>query len=386
MTTSHALFKGFDDFIELFRAGRQTDSAGVAREFTTADLDQIVANHDPAHPAPLVVGHPKTDDPAYGWSAQIKRVGDVLLGKFSQVEPQFEQLVREGRYRNRSVKLVKTGKGWRLGHIGFLGAVPPAVPGLKPVYAAAEDGEICEFTYRDAYKSRWLARSMRRQREFFVEQFGAEKADRVIPEDQIAALEGMAVDEEIEAARDAQPAPAFNAPSSKTPEVTVETKFTQADIDQAIAKTKQESEAQLQTISQRNQQLEYAQRLGQHQSYVQSLIKDDCKVTPAQAAGMAEFLAAIDDATEIEFTAGEGEPKKLGRAAWFKAFLGALPKQLALKTESANTDPAPAEGASFNAPAGYAVHPDKAALDAKARAHMAQHKTDYLTAVRAVGG
>ena len=41
-------FKGFDDWIEIFKAGTHTDSAGRTWTFGTADLDRIVAGYDPA--------------------------------------------------------------------------------------------------------------------------------------------------------------------------------------------------------------------------------------------------------------------------------------------------------------------------------------------------
>ena len=71
-------FKGFDDWVEVFRTGTHTDSKGVTHTFGTEHLDQMVLNTAP-DTAPMVVGHPKMDAPAYGWAQQFKRSGDVLL-------------------------------------------------------------------------------------------------------------------------------------------------------------------------------------------------------------------------------------------------------------------------------------------------------------------
>ena len=56
------------DGIEIFRAGRHLDDAGVAHHFSEADLDGMAASYSPAlREAPLTVGHPKDNLPAYGW-------------------------------------------------------------------------------------------------------------------------------------------------------------------------------------------------------------------------------------------------------------------------------------------------------------------------------
>jgi hypothetical protein len=72
-------------WIEIFRAGRQTDSTGNTREWTEADLDTIVERYDPArHEAPVVVGHPTDNAPAFGWVEALKREGKTLLAKFRE--------------------------------------------------------------------------------------------------------------------------------------------------------------------------------------------------------------------------------------------------------------------------------------------------------------
>lgn len=118
----------FDDWIEIFKIGDHTDSSGNRQFWDQSDLDTIVDNYNPqVREAPLVIGHPKTDDPAYGWVEKLKRVGPVLLAKFKQVEPGFAEKVKNGRYKKRSISLLP---GNTLRHVGFLGAATPAVEGL----------------------------------------------------------------------------------------------------------------------------------------------------------------------------------------------------------------------------------------------------------------
>ncbi|HLJ89564.1 MAG TPA: hypothetical protein VKZ53_22330 [Candidatus Angelobacter sp.] len=87
-------------WIELFRAGDYGDKGS----YTTSDIDKMIALYDPGkHEAPVVVGHPKDDAPAYGWVEKLRRVGDVLQGKLKQVPSAFEELVRAGSFKKRSI-------------------------------------------------------------------------------------------------------------------------------------------------------------------------------------------------------------------------------------------------------------------------------------------
>ncbi len=98
-----------------------------------------MASYNPEHhEAPVVVGHPKSNGPAYGWVEKLKRVGGVLMAKLKQVEPAFAEIVEAGRYKKRSASFYADGS---LRHVGFLGAQPPAVKGLKDF--AFDEGEDC---------------------------------------------------------------------------------------------------------------------------------------------------------------------------------------------------------------------------------------------------
>jgi hypothetical protein len=130
-------------WIEVFRGGRQTDSAGTERSWTEADLDHAVQNFNPAkHEPPVVIGHPKENLPAYGWVDGLKRQGLTLLARFKQVAPEFSQMVQEGRFKKRSVSFYPDGT---LRHVGFLGAMPPAVKGLKDIAFGEEEIAVYEY-------------------------------------------------------------------------------------------------------------------------------------------------------------------------------------------------------------------------------------------------
>lgn len=120
-------------WIEIFTAGTHEDSRGRRKKYTMADLDRIVAKFKKnSLDVPAVVGHPKTSDPAYGWVSALKRVGSRLYAKFVQVDKAFWAAVKAGRFKKRSVALSSDGA---LVHVGWLGAVPPAVEGMKDAFS-----------------------------------------------------------------------------------------------------------------------------------------------------------------------------------------------------------------------------------------------------------
>lgn len=135
-------------WFEIFRSGIHTDSAGVSHTYSDADLDTIAANYNPQHSeAPLVIGHPKTNEPAYGWVGELKRFGTSLFAKAKSIVPEFEQAIKDGLFTKRSIALNPDNT---LRHVGFLGAVPPAVKGMQDLAFADADQsdtfEISEFS------------------------------------------------------------------------------------------------------------------------------------------------------------------------------------------------------------------------------------------------
>jgi hypothetical protein len=317
----------------------------------------MAANVD-ATGVPAVLGHPKGNDPAYAWAREVKRQGDSLLAKFADVNPEFSAGVESGAYRNRSISVVPLpGKGWTLRHVGWLGAAPPAISGLKPVEFTA-DGDAFEFSAEELWPQAWalgdIASAFRRLREWLIGKDGQDVADRVMPDytitsltEQAAALRQAAVADQAEDAAEgeAAPNPLFTQAGASS------MSFTQADLDraasEAAAKAKAEAEAaaaaQFAATTQELQRLQSERANERIGAAVHRLVGAGI-VTPAEQAGLAEFMSAIDGVQAFEFSATGGAKESKSPAAWFADFMAArqpivqLGKRLDVGAESDPVD------------------------------------------------
>lgn len=144
--------------IEIFKPGSHTSNSGASISFSASDLQQIAATYDPgAYDAPVVVGHPKDNAPAYGWVKGLRFDGQALKAELDHVDPAFAELVKAKRYAKVSASFYgptsphnpKPGS-YYLRHVGFLGAHPPALKGLKTVEFSEETEGVLDFCEGDA--------------------------------------------------------------------------------------------------------------------------------------------------------------------------------------------------------------------------------------------
>ena len=128
---------GLTDWFDVFRCGTHLDHSGKWRTFTEADIDRAIANYQ-SNSAPVVVGHPNLNTPAFGWIQQFRRQGPIVQARCSRVADEFADLVKRGLYKNRSISFNSDGT---FRHVGFLGAAAPAVKGLEDIQFA-DKGEF----------------------------------------------------------------------------------------------------------------------------------------------------------------------------------------------------------------------------------------------------
>lgn len=381
---------GLADWVPIFRAGKQTDSRGRTQEWTEADLDQVVANHSAEHPAPHVITHKELYSPfAYAQVEALKRDGDTLYAKSKNIEPQFEQLLKDGRLYERSVRLVKSEQGWRLGHIAWLGAEPPAIEGLAPVQFSAAAADEYDFSI-DSRSVSMLARMVRNLREFLIAKFDQETADRYVPEWDAEALAEEAArlraEQDLELSGHLSPsfAAAGGTPENPTGGTTVS--FTQADIDAAKAAARQEAQAEFAAQQQTLQEQLDAERKAKRQAEFMAFHDEMVAAghAPAHLVGMTDFMHSLADAdeAEFEFSAADGTKQKKNRVEWFREFAKSRAPAVTTGEHPADETGAAVE---FAAPQGHGVDADLLALHRKAVEYQAAHPgTDYRAAVDAV--
>ncbi|MBW7567077.1 peptidase [Chromobacterium subtsugae] len=355
--------------LHIFKSGRQTAMSGDVLDFSESDLAACARAYDPAlHEAPIVIGHPKHDAPAYGWVKSLAASGIDLLADPHQVDPAFAELVATGRHKKISASFYRPDSPnnpvpgvYYLRHVGFLGAQPPAVKGLRPVEFGEADDDVVEFgDWGDVQNaSLW-----RRMREWLISQFDLDTADKVIPDYAVANLE--------DDARQDDSSSSFADPSQpkETPEVTPEQ---QAALEAENARLKQ----QLATAAAEKKATAAAARHGEHLAYAEQLIGEG-KLAPKHKDAVVAFLDFADGETSVEF--GEGDAKQ-ALASAFKGFLGDMPKVIDFG-ESATKDKANQWEQDGSLEFGERADPERLQLHNRATALAAEKGVPYEQAVR----
>ncbi|MCQ9145858.1 hypothetical protein KWJ32_14215 [Brucella sp. BTU2] len=365
--------------IEVFRPGTFTPMEGAAITYTAADLKAIADCYDPeTAPAPCVVGHPSTDAPAYAWAKGFEYDASTerLYATVGEIEPAFSEAVKSGRYKKVSLSFFRPDHAanpvpgtWYPKHIGFLGGAAPAVSGLKNVQFSAADAAVtvsAEFGERGFEDTASIFRMMR---DFLIEKFGLEDADKALPAYRIEWLS----ETEIE-----KPSvrPSFSAqPENPKKEPAPVTQPSQQP-DPAFAAREADIAAREERIKKREQEALHADNV----SFAESLVKDG-KLLAASKDKVVSLLDALPADTAVSFAEGEAAVP-VSKA--LRDILAAQPKVVSFGSLDLPEAPGAGGAASFAAD-GKAVDPSDMQLHAKAIAYQkANPGTAYLDAVSAV--
>ncbi|MCK5615276.1 hypothetical protein KAR91_76135 [Candidatus Pacearchaeota archaeon] len=123
--------------------------------------DELVETYEPyKHEAPNVIGHPETNKPAYGWVKKIYRKGKNLWMKAS-ILPGLADMIRKGMYKKRSIAWYPPnhpanptpGKNYLM-HVGWLGAVPPAIKGMPDAQLSENIDDVVVVEYLEEKKEK----------------------------------------------------------------------------------------------------------------------------------------------------------------------------------------------------------------------------------------
>lgn len=313
---------------EIFRAGKHTAMSGVTLDFAEDKLRAAVDAYDPAlHEAPIVVGHPKDNGPAYGWIKSLhfnEQTGAVEVDP-DQVDPEFSEMVQAGRFKKRSASWYlpdspsnpKPGTLY-LRHVGFLGAQPPAIKGLKEVSFSEAEG-IVEFS---DYSTRWafgnIAEMLRGLREWMIGKGSQDEADKALP--------NYLIDAVAMASRDPEPQPAAPAFSEEDPmtiaELQAQVAALTAERDALKANAKPadfaEREASLAAREAAVAEAEKKAARATIEARVDAAIKAG-RLLPAQRKHAVEFAAMLADGEAVvEFGEGDKAVKVGQREAYLR--------------------------------------------------------------------
>jgi hypothetical protein len=320
--------------IIICRPGTFTSNEGVEVTFTEADLASIAAAYDPAgDPAPLVIGHPTLDAPAYGWAERLEVLEDGTLGAYldpNLTVPAFAEEVKAGRYRKVSPRFYlpdsagnpKPGSLY-LKHIGVLGAAAPAIKGLGTI-------------------------------EFAEDQPGT-----------VITLETDNQEKNMSS-------------SDKGGQGTVDFAEREAELARREAAL-QEQEGELQKLRQSASQALHASNV----SFAEQLVAGG-RLAPAGKPLLVGLLDQLEATKTVSF--GEADGELTPAEALKKLLSGAVPLVSFGERAGADDDKG-ADGVSFAAPDGFTV--DRKALELHAKAVELQRgnsNLSYLDAVRQAGG
>ena len=370
--------------------------------FTQDHLHQIANSYDPkVHEAPVIVGHAYATSPAYGWVDSLKVIGDRLVARIKDLEPQFAELVKARRYSKISSGLYPPESpsnpypgNFSLREVSFLGAKPPAIKGLKPVEFAEEEGvlhfdEQLNFMHgvSEAERSyRFIATVFQRLRDHLIDKEGLDAADKVLPADIVQMISESANMPDVrfemldrlmmrvsELEQQISQQPIYTEKHmTEEKELEFAEKQRQIEIQQA------ELAKQAQILAKRQAELDRKEDL----DFCEGLIKEG-KVLPKERTNlMAIFSSLRKSDSTVNF--GEGD---LSAVEAVKNFVKEHPPVIAFGEFSAPEKALPRSNSNFDVPDGYDVDPDQLELHQKAEAYMEAHPgTDFLKAIQKIGG
>ncbi|MEC5319031.1 hypothetical protein VSX61_08785 [Brenneria populi subsp. brevivirga] len=295
--------------LPVFRPGTHTAMDGRTVTLTLDDCLDLASSYDPAlAEAPFVIGHPSLTAPAYGWAKRFEVRDGLVYAEPRQVVPAFAEAFNAGQYKKRSLSIYlpnspgnpKPGHHYAR-HIGFLGAVPPAVKGLPDVQFSEASGENAPLEFAIPWETELLTDMFRSLRDYLVEKEGAERADQILPQWRLKSIEEAA-------ARTSEPQISQLAYAEET-DVSKENPNPNPAADFAAREASLvEREARIQAQEQAQQEAAAKQRRADIVSFADGLAKDG-RILPRQKNSVVEVLVNLS-AEPISFADGNATVSK----------------------------------------------------------------------------
>ena len=398
--------------VEVLKVGTFRDMHGRDITVTRDDLTELATSYDTArYRAPVVIGHPKVEDNAWGVIERFEVDGDSLYAIEGQVDAQFSAFRDAGHYAERSLSYFlpdspnnPTPGKKHAKHLGFLGGAAPAVPGLERLQGRQRVAALSAFDPEDTLVVSLSMRNDRRWgfstaasmfsglRDWVVETFGLDKADQVIPRWQIDSLREAAAPDPAETDSPAyfsQPAPAA-APAPAPQGQTMSNQQNQPNtVDLAAQET---------ALAARELRIkEHEDRLAKDRAdaaraeavaFADGLIADG-RLLPRSKTQVVELMLVLPAAEKpVAFASEDGAEQSKPAVQIFRELFAALPKHIDFAEKSGDAVPGENGAAvSFAAPPGVRVDTREMALHQKAIQYQQKNPgVGFLQAVDAVGG
>jgi hypothetical protein len=200
--------------VPVFRLGKQTDSNGIEKVWSPAELDEAIAAYNEVaakadHEAPVLHGH--RGKHAFGWIEKAYRVGETVFCDLKNVVESFAQNVNSKLHPKRSISFYPpnhpnnpTPGRLNINHLAYLpaeGEVNPAVKGLPDhAFSDAELDACIEYEFADYNFGAWIGGSpleavanlFQSLRDRTIEDDDLETADKLFPVMAIDAIKASA--------------------------------------------------------------------------------------------------------------------------------------------------------------------------------------------------
>jgi hypothetical protein len=341
------------------KVGKWTDKSSNEVKIDEKYLDEVVANTNPED-VKFVIEHPKYNKIGFGKISSLKRVGELLFALPKEVNEDFKNAVNKGELPGRSMTIKKANK--QLLDISFLPPeIDPAIDGLgaysfssalkdenlevfilqAPLpndesHFAEVDNERIEFAQIEisSYPFRTIKSMFRNIKDFFIEEFGLEKANKI--------LDNWAIDEVGNAPavweKKTSPYVTNSFSKNKKEEVMDLSKIDLSKVDPNI-------KAAIEALNAENQKLktDYDSKVVELQSAQTTITKSEqekiaaevlqfCssekiakKILPAKKDRAVRFLTAQKEKGVLEFSAADGKKENFDAYEFAKELIENLP-------------------------------------------------------------
>jgi len=335
--------------LHIFKSGTHTSMEGAALSFSESDLAATAAAYDPTlHEAPITVGHPLHDLPAYGWIKSLSAQADGLYAEEVQVDTAFAEMRTAGRFKKISAAFYpptaannpKPGV-YYLRHVAFLGAQPPAVKGLRNIAFADGDTDMVTLEFADQDDE-----SLGLMQKFF------DLMQRALRNPTSA---GATVVTHAE--------PPITTPTNKDLSMSKELqdKLDAAEAARGALETEnRQAKEQLAAFAEQTRKQAHAANT----SFAEGQVKAG-RVLPKDQAALIAVLNQVGEAAPVQFSEG-AESKTVSALDWLKTYITGAKPLLSF-----------GEHAPGKTHTGVAAGASDAELDAAARAYAAQHNISY---------